>query len=224
MKRIAVFYHCRLIGDGLDADYSITMMAEQMATLKASGLEQAANDLVMLVNGDSENQLTARMLAPGKARFIDNGAGAQGLLRSVNRLREWCRTHPDWLVCFWHNKGVTHPWDLLNTRWRQCMEKAVIKNWRRCVMDLESGLDSVGAHWLTPEQFRGIVRLPFWGGQFFWANSSFLATLPQLPNNPVTRDDWFLSENWIGMGRRPRVKDYCPHWPGISECGKNALV
>lgn len=222
MKPLVVFYHTRLFGGEpkIDPDYSITLMSEQMALLKASGLLQAAQEVVICINGDTQNRLAARSLAPAKARFIDNGADALGLLRTVNALRQWCVEHPGWYVCFWHIKGVTHPWDLLNARWRQCMERCVIRNWHRCVADLNAGWESVGAHWLTPEQYRGIVKLPFWGGQFFWATSDFLATLPALPSNPTRREEWFLSENWIGMGRRPKVRDYAPHWPGIESCSK----
>lgn len=221
--KISVWYHTRLFGGQptIDSDYSISLMTEQMETFRASGLLEASGDVVVCVNGDSINQSAARALAPAKARFIDHGPEAMGLLRSVNRLREWCLVHPDWAVCFWHIKGVTHPWDHLNTVWRQCMERCVIKNWQRCLSDLASGCDTVGAHWLTKEQYSNNVTFPFWGGQFFWATASFLSELPMLPENPKCRQDWFLSENWIGMGRKPRIKDYAPHWPGIGPCSAN---
>lgn len=218
--KIAVWYHCRLFGGEppIDPDYSITLMAEQMKTLRTAGLEQAATEILICVNGDTQNRIVARQLAPAKSTFIDHGRDALGLLRTVNCLRSWCQCHPDWIVCFWHIKGVTHPWDTLNTLWRQCMEKWVIINWRKCVADVGSNFETVGAHWLTPEQYHGIVKVPFWGGQFFWARASFLAELPALPDNPTRREEWFLSENWIGMGRRPRVRDYAPHWPGLQTC------
>lgn len=222
--KIAVWYHVCLFDaqTGIDPDYSISLVTDQMTTFKQSGLQDSAGEIVVCVNGDGMNQAAARALAPKTARFIDHGRDCKGLLRTVNRLREWSLGHPDWLVCFWHNKGVTHAWDQLNTVWRLCMERAVIRQWMQCVRDLNAGCDSVGAHWLTPEQYRGIVHHPFWGGQFFWAKASFLGELPVLPDNPQKRDDWFLSENWIGMGRRPKVKDYAPHWPGIGPCTAHA--
>lgn len=206
----------------IDPSFSIPLMLQQMETAKAAGLTDAAQEFVVCVNGDVENQLAARMAAPPKSRFIDHGAKARSLLRTVNRLREWSIAHPDWLVCFWHIKGVTHPGDEFYATWRRCMEKCVIRNWKQCVKDIESGLDTVGAHWLTKEQFGNCVTFPFWGGQFFWATASFLAELPALPMEPTCRQDWFLSENWIGMGRTPRLKDYAPHWPNPGPCQKNA--
>lgn len=223
--RIAVWYHCRLFGGNppLNPDYSIALMGQQMETLNNSGLLAAANHLFVCVNGNGENRVAARCLAPVKAQFVEHGAKAESLLPTVNALRLWCIANPDAMVCFWHIKGVSHPWDGLTMNWRLCMEKFVIRQWSRCVADLNLGCESVGAHWLTPERYYGLVKYPFWGGQFFWAKASFLAELPELPNAPKCRDDWFLSENWIGMGRRPRVRDYAPHWPSLNDCGANAL-
>jgi hypothetical protein len=219
--KLAVWYHTRLFGGEpeINSDWSIALMREQMNLLNLSGLLAASKEFTVCVNGDSENQTAARILAPKKASFIDHGKESKGLLRTMNALREWAMNHPDWLVCFWHIKGVTHPHDALCAAWRGCMERAVIQNWRQCVADLTAGFESVGAHWLAKERYGSMVTFPFWGGQFFWARASFLATLPELPNNPTCREDWFKSENWIGMGpRAPKVKDYANHWPGLNNC------
>ena len=98
------------------------------------------------------------------------------------------------------------------------MERHVIEHWKQCVADLEAGCDTVGAHWLSKEKYGPQVTIPFWGGMFFWAKASFLAELPGLPSAPNCRQDWFLSENWIGMGRAPKLKDYADHWPGLIPC------
>lgn len=219
--KISVWYHCRLFGGEppIDPDFSLGLMGEQMQTLSDSGLLAAAEEVVICVNGDSINQASARMVAPKKSRFIDHGQKAKSLLPTVNALRQWSIQHPHWLVCFWHIKGVTHPNDDLNRIWRHCMERCVIRNWRKCLADIVTGCDTVGAHWLTREQYGNCVTYPFWGGQFFWARASFLAELPELPPEPKCRQDWFLSENWIGMGRTPKIKDYAPHWPGVRTCG-----
>lgn len=218
--KIAIWYHTRLF-DGeppINPDVSVPLMMEQMETITKCGLLDSAADLVVCVNGGNDNKAGARSLAPSKARFIDNGSGAKSLLPTVGRLREWCQRHPDWLICFFHIKGVTHPEDATYLTWRRCMEKHVLLRWRQCVRDMETGLDTVGAHWLTKEKYGPCVTFPFWGGMFFWARSNFLAELPPLPETPQCRNDWFLSENWIGMGRTPKLKDYADHWPGLNSC------
>lgn len=190
-----------------------------MRTLKASGLLDEADEFHISLNGDDPDAQVARMFSPClKVNLIVHGPTANSLLRTVNALRLWSIEHKDWIVCFFHNKGVTHPGDAWNRVWRLCMERHVIKNWKRCVTDLESGCDTVGAHWLTKEQFGGVVTFPFWGGMFFWAKASFLAELPALKLDPICPQDWFLPENWIGMGRTPKIMDYAPHWPGMAPC------
>ena len=79
---------------------------------------------------------------------------------------------------------------------------------------LAKGRDSCGAHWMTPEQFPGKVKSPFWGGTFFWATAKFLLSLPPLP--PPTWKNRFEAENWIGRGpSRPSVTDYHNGWPSM---------
>lgn len=219
MKKLAVWYHTRIYGGGIDDLFSMSLMYDQMTYLEESGLEDAADEIHICTNGGSGNAFMAAQLSPEKAIISDNGPDSESHLPTVCKLRDWVHTHPDWYVCYFHAKGVTHPDDEFNQHWRRCMESVVIDNWRSCVADLDAGYDSVGAHWLTPEQFGSMVTHPFWGGMFFWATSNFLATLPAIPCKPITRDDWFLSERWIGTGpNRPKVKDYKPHWPGLAVC------
>lgn len=220
--KLAIFYHTRLDGGQnppLNPDVAMPMMAEQMAALRESGLEEASREIHIVSNGGAGNLLLAAALAPDKSILHDNGPAAESHLPTVNYLRAWLPTHPDWYVCYFHLKGVTHPGERLYHHWRKCMESAVIWKWRTCVSNLEAGLDSVGAHWLTPERYPGTVKSPFWGGMFFWARAEFLLTLPALPEAPRSREDWFLSEGWIGSGpQRPRVFDFSPHWPSLVAC------
>jgi hypothetical protein len=229
--KISLWYHAMFINGQVPKDlrfsqkpmeeeWSISLMLDQMDTIKKSGLLDAAQELVVCVNGDAINQTIARAAAPPKARFIDHGPNAQSLLLTVHALRQWAIEHKDWFVCFFHMKGVTHPQEPLDFAWRKCMEHWTLREWRRCVADLESGCDSVGTHWLTPEQYGPVtVPVPIWGGMFWWARASFLADLPQLPLAPRNADDWWLPERWIGLGRRPIVRDYAPHWPSLNDCG-----
>lgn len=221
--RIALWYHCRLFGGEppIDPDFSIPLMLEQMETIKTCGLLDMADEMHICVNGDSHNTVAAQTIAPPKATLVCHGRESKSMLPTVNTLRDWCKGHPGWLVCFFHIKGVTHPNNALNKVWRKCMERHVLLNWQKCILDLtQGGCDTVGAHWLTKEKYGNIVTYPFWGGMFFWAKAAFLADLPQLPMVPEKRDDWFLSENWIGMGKAPKLVDYAPHWPGINVCAQ----
>lgn len=195
--KIGVWYHTRLFGGEptIDPNWSIPLMMDQMNTLQECGLLNACHELVVSINGDSSNQSAARSIAPKKAKFIDNGTHCKSLLKTMNEVRGWSSEHPGWALCFFHIKGVTHPQDGFYCAWRKCMERWVLLNWRQCVADINSGYETVGAHWLTREKYGNCVTFPFWGGQFFWAKADFLSKLPELPMEPKCRQDWFLSEN-----------------------------
>lgn len=232
--KIAVFYHGRLSGGGMhqdngprkpgiDPEVGRLQFAQQIQLLVESGLYSAADEVYVGINGGAHDHAYAHSLPYG-IRLIHHGADAESLLPTMRFLQDWLPEHPDWLVCFWHMKGVTHPHDPTTQAWRRCLEHHTIRNWNRCVSDLETGkCDAAGAHWM-----RGVSEgAPVWffGGVFFWATAKFLLTLPKLPeHNPRTRHEWFSPEHWIGSahmtgtGLLPRVIDYTHHQISVEGC------
>jgi hypothetical protein len=213
---IAIFYHSIFSGGTIPVDtgYACEIMAEQMRALKVSGLLDEADEFHIGINGGPEDIDVAKLFVPCPvAKFTAHGIGATTEIPTLNCLRRWLSGHEDWYVLYHHLKGVTHPRQELFTAWRRRLEKAVVWNWRDCVKQLDNGVDSCGAHWLTPEQFPTLVfGPPFWGGTFWWAKAKYLMTLPPLPE--ATWQNRFEAEKWIGRGpKRPIVKDYCPGWP-----------
>lgn len=216
MSKIAVFYHCRLsMGQPhIDFGHASAIMAEQMLALKNSGLADAADYMLVGVNGGGADACAAASMAPEKAEVVEYPRTTRGEHPTLHRLQKWLGDHPDWYVMYHHCKGAIHKGEPQYDNWRRRMEKVCVHEWRRAVKDLDSGVDSVGAHWLTPEQFPSLVKSPFWGGNFWWAKASFLATLPPMPETAHTRPEFYFAESWIGLGpRRPSVRDYCPGWP-----------
>jgi hypothetical protein len=129
-------------------------------------------------------------------------------------MQKWCKENPDWYVMYHHTKGAIHKGEPAYDVWRRRMQTACVTKWKEAIADMDSGIDSVGAHWLTPEGWPDRVKSPFWGGNFWWAKASFLNTLLQLRQTATTRAEFYEAESWIGLGpRRPVVKDYCPGWP-----------
>lgn len=221
MKPIAVFYHIKISGGdpAIHTPWALAMFQDQMASLKHSGLLAAADSVFVGVNGDEHDLVQVFRFAPAKVRMENWGISARSELPTLHHLQQWLPGHEDWYVCYFHAKGVTHAHNDLCIAWRRCMEQPVIQNWRQCVKDLDHGCDSVGVHWLTREQYGPQVLTFFWGGNFWWAKASFLAELPPLKPTSLCREDDFSAETWIGTGRRPKVKDYAPHWPRIDLCG-----
>lgn len=215
--KIAIFYHTRLSGGEphIDFDHASGIMAEQMDALEKSGLMDATSHMLIGVNGGMADAAAAAMLSPDKATLTAFPEEYRGELPTLYLLRLWAIENPGWAVFYHHTKGAIHLWEPFYANWRRCMERVCVWNWQRCIDDLQRGADSVGAHWLTKERFPGQISTPFWGGNFWWATSDYLATLPEMPRTAVHRTDFYQAETWISTGPRlPRVSTYADHWPG----------
>ena len=125
---------------------------------------------------------------------------------TLTPLHEYAKTH-DGAILYAHTKGAYNPVDV-NVAWRRVMTALVVRNWRDCLAKLDNGLDAVGCHWLTPEQYPMLVDSPFFGGTFWMATTAYLRRLP--PCRMQTRYD---AEMWIGLND-PTVHDLYPGWPG----------
>lgn len=140
-------------------------------------------------------------------------------------MREWSKEHQGWNCFYWHAKSASHSAeDEMRTRWRHCMEKNVIVNWRQCVRDLDSGFDAVGCHWMAPPDTPEGQYI--FAGNFYAVRASFLATLPSMKERDRIKmsgidalESRYESEVIWGFGPSlPKVKDYHgPHWnPGMT--------
>jgi hypothetical protein len=213
MKPIAVFYHCKIDGEGIpNPNHACNVMEHQMSALRQSGLSDAAQEIHVGINGTASDSLTVAALSPDKAQIYIHGPLARTEIPTMQVIYSWARTHPDWYLIYHHTKGVTHPGEHAYDVWRQRMEDNCVWNWRQCVADLDAGYDAVGCHWLTPERYAAAVTSPFFGGTFWWSKSKYILQLPKLP--APTWENRFEAESWIGRRRPyPVVRDYFPGWP-----------
>lgn len=134
---------------------------------------------------------------------------------TMARLRRDLKFHDD-PVLYAHSKGASDP-SPINVAWRESMSRLVVAGWRDC-LDKLSTVDAVGCHWLTAEQYPGMIATPFFGGNFWWATARYLRTLPHL--TAATRYD---AERWIGLGK-PTVHDLLPGWPSLTLFAANVKV
>jgi hypothetical protein len=221
--KIAVWYHCRLVGGknvdsgaSIDPAWGLALFNEQITTLGQSGLLRSARETFICVNGDAELAWNYDRLLPryfkGVVNLVDNGKDAKSLLSTVSKLQNWLPGHEDWLILFFHSKGATHPNDPFMDRWRGCMTTNLIAHWRQCVMDLNSGnYDAVGVHWThnspQDQNARDWGANSYFAGCFWWATAHYLLTLPKVPEKPHNRHQWFKPELLLGCGK-PRILDY----------------
>jgi hypothetical protein len=132
----------------------------------------------------------------------------------MRQMQVWCASNPGYHVLYFHTKGAIHNGNPVFEKWRQCMENVCVWRWRECLHKLDKGRDSAGSHWLAPEKYP-VLRsasgnVSYWGGNFWWATSDFLNTLPQID----IMANRYEAEAWIGRGpKRPSVHDFQPHFP-----------
>lgn len=223
--KIAVFYHGVFAGGNPVAmlPAATEIIDGQMRLMKSCGLLDAYDEFHIGINGGGESSLISKILFPEKAKVSFHGTHCKNELRTILLLEEWVKTRPDWNVLYFHSKGATHPIGHdRSIRWRNCMMKHLVTNWRKCVSDLDSGKDSVGCHWAEPPKTPPGQFI--WCGNFWWAKSDFLKTLPSLMlrqrialSGLDSVESRFEAEVWLGNGKQlPKIMDYHPE--GFLEC------
>lgn len=233
MKTIGVFYHClfchnnRVAGGPVEVrENAVSIIRNQMARLAGYGLYDASSDIIIGVNGGDESREIALSSLPAKAKVIFHGTEAKSETPTVVLAQAWAKEHPDCYLMYFHSKGATHvdvAYLKFVERWRNCMMRNLVDNWGKCISDLDSGFDSVGCHWMTnmsPPSDKDSI----WGGNFWWAKTDFLNTLPSIMDRELIRQHGiyapiarYESERFLGAGPRlPKVKDY--HINGIGSC------
>lgn len=198
--RLAVYHHVYAVGGWAD------ILADHLDEIRASGLAEAANVRLGVV-GPREARVQVADFARGPGVTIAATAEDGWEQVTLNRLHAHAKAGEFDAVLYLHAKGVTQPcaW---NTLWRRGMLRGCVTWWRACVQAIQDGADAVGCHWLTPEVWPGQVRVPFFGGNFWWATADYLARL-----DPPKNGNRWDAEAWIGEGN-PAIVDLAPGWPG----------
>jgi hypothetical protein len=205
--RIAVWYHAKITGSGIpDSEKAVVIVAEQMAALEFSGLAFDASEITIGVNGPEADGRLVAQLAPRGAKVYAHGENSRFEFNTLRLLQHWLQYHHGWAVFYHHSKGVTNPADDFKHFHRRRMQSFLIKDWRRCVHDLERGFEAVGINLVDPITRPAFGNLRFFAGNFWAARSDYLLRLPTLPEESNNR---LLAEQWIGQSKqRPIMFDY----------------
>jgi hypothetical protein len=221
--KIAIFYHCVLVvGDPPETlPLAMPIVQDQLKALETTGLAAASDHFVIGLNGGEESRSLIQW--PAKANVVLHGLQSRNENLTLVEIEKWLPGHDDWYVLYFHAKGASKdgPTPGFNGRWRKCMMWHLVEHWRTCVSGLDSGVESVGCHWM-PGLLGGTQNI--WAGNFWWAKASFLLTLPSIylrgriqASGIGDLESRYESEVWIGNGPRvPIVKDYHPE--GFTVC------
>lgn len=214
--RLILWTHVRLSGAPVIPEHAAEIFRSHVVCMQQGGLLEECDKFFIGCNYQDWDM--AKSIAPKKSLFFLHPDDARSELPTLAELRKWLPEFPDAYFFYSHLKCASRT-DPLCFAWRGCMTRKLVLGWHEAVHQLNLGAEAVGCHWLTPERWPGLVRSPYFGGTFWWTRAAFLQTLPTLPDRASCREDFYLAENWIGMGpRRPRVHDFHPDWPSHGGC------
>lgn len=197
MKPIKHFYHIYASGQWL------VPVQEHLQALVTSGLIDELDEFnIGIVGTELQRQEVKDYLNSVCEGFIIVTETASGWEQeTLDKLYEAALNSEEPFWAFYaHTKGAANT-SAVNISWRKLMTEQTVLNWKNTVKHLD-GYDAVGALWMRDREgfTRGgpcIGRPGFFAGTFWWANSTYLASL----GYPHRLNRW-CAEGWIGQSGR----------------------
>jgi len=166
------------------------IVKEQIQQWKQSELIKSAYFYIG-INGTREEYDEACSMLPNISYCWYNGFDAAWEIPTINRMVEIIKDiSDDTPICYHHTKGVS--WCKRdNIKWRQAMQWYCIENWEKCIEYLKD-VDACGAFLRIDKRWN-----PHFAGNFFWAKSEYLKTLPRITDQSlrVNAELWINSNN-----------------------------
>jgi hypothetical protein len=180
--------------------------SELMDSIKSSGLLLACDELNICIVGDGDFiYVSSEKIKKHKLGRIDEYEFP------TLQLIEDTITDGD-KILYINGLGVTND-SIFKQSWRKYLTYFNIVKYNHCTKALDNGYDTCGVDWRTNP-------LQHYSGNFWWANSSYLKTLPKIqtlnkPNSPRVLTLRHNAEMYIGMN--PNVKPRILHQSNISQ-------
>ena len=188
------------------------IVTRQLKRIRGSPLGAWVEKIFIGINGPQE-ALRLRILRHPKIEIlycIDKPDIYEALTLSF--LRNSCIEGMSDQVFYMHTKGVsrTHPHEsVCQGEWRELMEYYIVDRWKDCLKELRE-YDVAGVNWHLGQGYmgassktaEGTIVTPHFSGNFWWANSTYVLSLPSL--YPLTSK--YECEFWIGKGE-PEVAE-----------------
>lgn len=217
MKPICVAYHCLFQFPDKPLPQAEGIVGEQMEQLRVSGLLNACSEFIVGINGGPESHAIAARIIPQRAKITWHGLESRAENLTLCLMHDWAKAHPGWYCLYHQAKSVTHDpesdYGMFATRWRRCMARRCVTEWRTAVALLGQGYEAVGCHWLTGQGHDKSQH--FFAGNFYWVTSDFLATIPSMYERERIKvsgisniESRYEAEVHLGNGPRlPKIKD-----------------
>lgn len=157
---------------------------EHLVALTSSGLSEVIDSFnIGLVGSPEKRQEVIDYLIKEGCDFNIVAESDKGWEQeTLDKLYEESLSAPPFKVIYAHSKGASNP-SRASVAWRQDMTEGVVGMWKVAV-ELLDNHDAVGIFWIRAHKM--------FGGNFWWANSSHIATL----GYPCKKDR-FGAERWL---------------------------
>ena len=187
--RLTHFYHVYADGDWL------TPATEHIEELAMSGLIDNLDDLFLGIVGKSENRDKVKAELPGVC-VAESATGWEQV--TLEKVHEFAQSD-DGAIFYAHTKGARSNSELAR-QWRVSMTHDTVTRWQECVKALTM-VEAAGPYWLKSWQPEHVDHDFFFDGNFWWARSDYIRTLPL-----VSVSNRYQAEGWIGLNK-PTVKN-----------------
>ncbi|MBE3138202.1 MAG: hypothetical protein IMZ63_00120 [Actinobacteria bacterium] len=109
---------------------------------------------------------------------------------TLRMLHYFSKLYKDYFILYVHTKGVSKPGNERMDSWRRDMIYNNIENWAKNIENLNN-YDTIGIRYRNKPS-------PHWSGNFWWARSDYVATLPDVEESVQWRRDIrFKAEAWL---------------------------
>lgn len=197
------YYHIYADGDWKPA------LSEHLSAMKEGFPSQPLTDASVVGSPPSVMETYGSLPLDWDVYLFDDG-WEQRTLRLIYEDVQNGLIEPDDQVLYAHTKGAANP-SAINTAWRGCMTRHLVSGADKALALLAEGADTVGCHWLTPEEYPESVLTPYYGGNFWWATGAHLARL-DAPSN----DTRYHAETWLGSVVPHNPVSLATGWPGLA--------
>lgn len=183
MSKIWHFYH--IYADG---DWKVPVETHLRA-LQQSGLAGRLDGLFFGLVGSESRRDDVMEVMPGMVVAQADTGWEQVTLEALD---DFCQVE-DGKILYAHTKGAWNNTDLSKT-WRESMTFDCVMRWQEAVNALDKN-DVAGPYWLKSAEPEHREHEFFFAGNFWWANASYIRTLPEIKN-----ENRYQAEGWIGLG------------------------
>lgn len=183
----------------------VNPVTEHLSAMVDSGLAEHLDEFnVGIVGPKANREQVIKYLTESACEFnvvVESEKGWEQ--ETLDKLYEASVSSPPFKVLYAHTKGAAHPSQVATT-WRQDMTEGVVGFWETAV-ELLDDHDAVGIIWLRDRKI--------FGGNFWWANSSFISELGYPHRNTrFGAEDWLRHHHGIDSlhYKKMRVVDLSP--------------